>query len=127
MLVRELHRDAAAERLADDRGALDAEHAEEVAQRRGEVAERVVARRRRRVAVAGEVGRDHVVVPRELGHHRLPRARAAGHAVDQQQRRALAGLAVGEVVAVERDVLRGERRGHGERITTGRAVPNQHS
>ena len=47
--------------------------------------------------------------------------------MDQQQRRALAGLPVGEIVAVEGDVLRGERRGHGERVTTAVVVPNQGS
>ena len=51
-LIRELHRDAAAERVADDRRAIEAERATEVTERAGERAERVVAGALRRPAVA---------------------------------------------------------------------------
>ena len=57
-LVGELHRDAAAERVADDRRALVAERGQQVAHAAGVRAERVVAARRRRLAVAEQVGRD---------------------------------------------------------------------
>ena len=73
-LVEELHRHAAAERVPDDRRALDADRGEQVADARRVRAERVVAARRRGVAVADEVGRDDRVRRRE----RLRDAAASG-------------------------------------------------
>ena len=63
-LVEELHRHAAAERVPDDRRAIDPDRGEQVADAGGVGAERVVAARRRGVAVADEVGRDDGVVAR---------------------------------------------------------------
>ena len=64
-LVGELHRDAAAERVADDGRLLVAEGEADVAQAAGERAERVVAARLRRLAVAEQVGgEDRVVAER---------------------------------------------------------------
>ena len=76
-LVGELHGDAAAEAVADDRGALVAEHAEEVADAGGVGAEAVVAARLGALAVAEQVGRDHGVALGEQRHHRHPGAGAA--------------------------------------------------
>ena len=70
-LVEELHRDAAAERVPDDARALDADRGEQVADAGGVRAERVVAARRRRVAVADQVRGDDGVVAREALRHRL--------------------------------------------------------
>ena len=61
-LVGELHRDAAAERVARDADAVVAEGGDEVAQPAGVGAERVVAARLGRAPVAEEVGREDVVV-----------------------------------------------------------------
>ena len=71
-LVEELHRHAAAERVPDDRRALDADRREQVADAGGVRAERVVAARRGRVAVADQVGRDHRVVARPGAAPRPP-------------------------------------------------------
>ena len=61
-LVGELHRDAAAERMADDGRRRDPEHRQEVAHPAGVGAERVVAARLARAAVAEQVGGDDGVV-----------------------------------------------------------------
>ena len=56
MLIDELHRHPAAERMADDGRLRDAQLVEEVAQPHRERAERVVAAGLRRLAVAEQVG-----------------------------------------------------------------------
>ena len=89
-LVEELHRHAAAERVADDRRALDADRRQQVADAGGVRAERVVAARRGRVAVADQVGRDHGVGVGQLQRHLLPVARRVDHPVDQHDGRAAA-------------------------------------
>ena len=104
-LVGHLHRHAAAERVADDRAAVVAERAEEVANAAGVGAERVVAARLRRFAVAEQVGRDDGVVLRERLHHVRPRLRAAGDPVDQHQHGTPARAAVTHCVSVESDLL----------------------
>ena len=108
VLVGELHRDAASQRLADDGGVLDTEDGEQVAQSAGERAERVVAQGFGRLTVPEEVGCDHVEVAGEQRQRVAPGARAARHAVDQQHRRPGARSAVGHVVPVERHVLLGD-------------------
>ena len=100
-LVGELHGDAAAEAVADDGGALVAEHAEQVADARRVGAEAVVAAGLGALAVAEQVGGDHGVALGEQRHHRHPGAGAAGDPVDHHEQRALAGLPVGDVVAVD--------------------------
>ena len=59
-LVGELHRDAAAERVADDRRAVVAERDHRVADGARVCAERVVAARLGRLAVAQQIGREHL-------------------------------------------------------------------
>ena len=76
-LVGELHRDAAAERVADDRRALVPERDEQVAHAAGERAERVVAARLGRRAVAEQVGGDHRVALAEPRKDLAPGLRAA--------------------------------------------------
>ncbi len=61
-LVEELHGDAAAKRVPDDRRAVYADRGEQVADAGGVGTERVVAARRGGVAVADQVGGDHGVV-----------------------------------------------------------------
>ena len=63
-LVEELHRHAAAERVPDERRAVDADRGEQVTDARGVRAERVVAARRRRVAVPDQIGRHDRVFAR---------------------------------------------------------------
>ena len=106
-LVGELERDAAAEAVADQGRAVVAEGDHQVAQAARQAAEAVVAAARRRLAVAGEIGRDHGVVERQRLDHRLPVARRPGHAVDEQQQRPLARLQVADGAAVDGDRLNG--------------------
>ena len=65
-LVGELHRDPAAERVADDGRAVVPEREHQVAHAAGVGAERVVAARLGRLAVAEQVGREHGVGVGEL-------------------------------------------------------------
>ena len=101
VLVGELHGDPAAEGLADDGDAVHVEGGEQVAQAAGVGPEGVVAGRLGGLAVAGQVGGEDPVVLRQVGHDVAPGGRAPGHAVDQQDRLALAHQAVGDVVAVD--------------------------
>ena len=89
-LVGELHGDAAAEAVADDRGALVAEHAEQVADARRVGAEAVVAAGLGALAVTEQVGRDHGVALGQQRHDRHPGAGAPGDAVDHHEQRTLA-------------------------------------
>ena len=100
MLVGELHRDAAAERLADHRRPVHPEFVEEIAQKDREGSQRVVPTRFRGHAVAEQVGRDDAVFLGQLRDDRPPGGRTAGHPVDQQQGVALAGIPVGDPVSV---------------------------
>src|SRR2546427_365534 len=68
-LIRELHGDAAAERVPDDRGARNPEHLEEIADAVRVRAERVVAARLGGAAVAEEVRGDDGVALGEPGQH----------------------------------------------------------
>ena len=72
-LVGELHGDAAAQRVADDRRPLVAERDEQVAHAAGVGAERVVAAWLGRLAVAEQVGREHGEAIGQLRHDALPR------------------------------------------------------
>ena len=100
-LPEELHRDAAAERVADDGRAADAERREQVADRRGVGADRVIAAGGRRVAVSDQVRGDHGVVVGQVQGQLAPVARRVDHPVDQQHRRAAARGPVDHLVAVE--------------------------
>ena len=104
-LVGELHRDPAAERVADDRRAVVAERDHRVAHGARVGAERVVAARLRRLAVAEQVGREHGVLVGELVDRRLPLVRAAGDPVDEDDQRALAAVAKADAVAVKLDLV----------------------
>ncbi len=117
-LVEELHRDTAAERVADDRRPLDADRRQQVADAGRVGAERVVAAGRRRVAVADQVRRDHPVGAGEPLGDRLPVARGVDHAVDQDHGRPAAGDAVDHAVTVQVDLvgLKAGRRVHAETL-----------
>jgi hypothetical protein len=101
-LVGELHRDAAAERVADERGSLVAEGDEQVAQAGRQRADRVVAAARGRGAMAGQVRRDHGVAARQRLDHLLPVGEGPAHPVDEEDDGAFAGLGVGDAATVER-------------------------
>jgi hypothetical protein len=111
-LVGEDHRDPTAHRVADDRGALVPERGQQVAQAARVGAERVVAARLGRAAVAEQVRRDDREVPRERRHHAAPGVRAGGDPVHEQQHRAGSRLVVRDGVAVERDLLAAQGAGH---------------
>jgi hypothetical protein len=103
-LVEELHRDAAAERVPDDRRPLDPDRREQVADAGGVSAERVVPARRRRITVPDQVGRDHRVAGCKPLGDGLPVARGVEHAVDQDDGRPAAGDPVDHAASVQGDL-----------------------
>ena len=135
MLVGELHRHAAAEGMPDDGDAADVEHGEEVAQSAGERAERVVAHRLGRLAMAEQVGSDDVVSLGQRRHDVVPGARTARQPVDEQHDLALepAALArpafgwpdaaVAHRVTVDRHVLDRRPRTHALSIAAASVDP----
>jgi hypothetical protein len=100
-LVEELHRHATAERVSDDRRALDAEHRQQVADAGRVCPERVVTAGGRGVTMADQVGRDHRIAVGQRERHRAPVARGVEHAVDQHDRRPAAGHVVDHAMAVQ--------------------------
>ena len=104
--VVELHRDPATERVPDEGDPFDAEVVEQVAQGRGVGAQRVVARRLRRVAVTEEVGDEHPVVVVHLVDEVGPLALGAQDPVDEEHGRPGAAVDVRQLVAVEHDPVR---------------------
>ena len=82
MLVRELHRDTAAERLADHRRPVHPEFVKEVAQEDREGSQRVVPARFRGHAVAEQVRRDDPEFLGQLRNDRLPSGRTPRHPMD---------------------------------------------
>jgi len=103
-LVGELHRDPAAERMADDGRAVVPKGDDRVAHGARVRAERVVAARLRGFAVPEQVGRDHMMLGGQVVDRRVPLVRAPGDAVDEDDQRAVAGLAKGDPVAVKADL-----------------------
>jgi hypothetical protein len=101
VLIGELHRHAAAQRVPDDRGALEADQLQQVAHAAGEGPQGVVAAGLGRGAVTQEVGRDDVVGLGQRGPHRLPGQRVGADAVQQDDGRSLARTVVADAVAVE--------------------------
>ena len=85
-LVRELHRDPAAQRVPDDRSARLAERAEQVAHRVRVGPERIVSPRLGRVPVPEKIGGDDRVALAEPGNHVLPRRRVACDPVKEDHR-----------------------------------------
>ena len=104
MLVGELHRDAAAKRLSNDRCPLHPKFVEKIAQRRRKSAQRVVAARFRGLAVPEQVGRDDAIVLGQLRNDRVPGGRTTGHPMNQQQGGALAGIPVGDPISVQFEI-----------------------
>ena len=100
VLVGELHRDTAAEGLPDHRGPIHSEFVEQITQKNRERSQRVIPTRLRGHAVAEQVRRDDAVLLGQLGNDRAPGCRTAGHPVDQQQRVAVPGIAVGDPVSM---------------------------
>ena len=109
--IRELHRHATAERMADERDASLLEADEKIADHGGVRAGRVLRVWLGRLTVAQEVRRDHREVLREQGDDLFPRLGAARDSVQEHERRSATGHAVAEGVTVQRDLEDGE--GHG--------------
>ena len=89
-LVGELHRDPAAQGMADDGRGPELERQHQVADARRERAHRVVAAGLGALPMAEQVGRQHRVVAGQPRRHGLPDHRGGGDAVDQHDRRAAA-------------------------------------
>ena len=107
-LVGKLHGDPAPERVPDDRHPLVTERGEEVAHSGGVRAERIVAARRRGLAVAEQVGCDEREALGQQRRHVLPGLRRVGDAVQQQEHGAATGGPVRHPVAVQRQFMGGE-------------------
>ena len=120
-LVRELHRDAAAERVADDGRALELETHHQVADARGERAQRVVAARLGGLSVTEQVRRHHGVVLGEAQHRLVPLRGAACDAVDEDDRGPFAGDREVHAVTVQLhvDALDLGDRAQGRRLLLG--------
>jgi hypothetical protein len=109
-----------AERMAEQDEALEAERVGQP-----ERGSRVVGGARRRVgqpvrlAVAGRVPGDHAQLGRQAGELSQPRAGARADAVQQQQRRSRAGLAIGQ--APPADFGMAQRRQRGRSVLGARA------
>ncbi len=91
VLVGELQRDAAAQRVPDDGGRRDAEQHQQVAHPIGEAAQRVVRPWLVAVPVSEQVGRDNRVVLRQQRQDRVPRPVRVAETVDEQQCWSFAG------------------------------------
>jgi hypothetical protein len=104
MLVGQLHRDATAEGVAHDRGPVDAEADEQIAQERRVSAQRVVAHRLVGGAMPQQVRRQHAVPGRQALHRLDPRARAPRDAMDEQDGLPLPLHPVGQLVAIDGSV-----------------------
>ena len=104
-LVRHLHRDAAAEGVADHGRAAVAERCEEVSDPARVGPQGVVAARLGRLPVPEQVGRHDRVALREGLDDLLPGERAARDAVDEDHDGAPAGLLVAHPVAMQDDFL----------------------
>ena len=104
-LVGELHRDPAAHRVADDGRALVPERGHQVAQPVGVGAERVVAARLGRAAVAEQVRRDDGVPLGQRRDHLAPGVRARGDPVDEQHDRSGPRRGVRDGVAVQAQLV----------------------
>ena len=108
-LVGELRRDAAAERVADDGGAVHLQDGEQVAHAVGVAAHGVVGSRFLGPSVAEQVRRNDGVVLGQLLEHGSPGVGAVADAVDEEDGRPTARLDVGPTVPVHRHVLHLER------------------
>ncbi len=118
MLVCELHGHSAAQRLTDHSGPGDSQDPQQVAQPRSEGAQGVVALGFGRLAVAEQVGGDDIVMAGQQRHRVPPGARAAGHAVDQQDGRPLTTTPVADLVAVDGGMMQGVRL-HAQKLPHG--------
>ena len=103
-LVGELHRDPAAERVADDAGALNAESHQQVTDPRGVRAERVVTAGLGRLAVAEQVRRDDGVALGQQLDDLVPLRGAPRDPVNQHHGWSLTGDRELHAVAVQQDL-----------------------
>ena len=100
-LVGHLHRHAAAQRVPDEGRPLVPERDHQVADAARVGAERVVAARLGRLAVAEQVGRDDGEALGEVGEHPRPRGGGRRDAVHEHDHRPAAGRSVREAVTVQ--------------------------
>ena len=106
-LVGELHRHAAAERVPDERRPLVPERDQQIADAARVGAQRVVAARLGRLAVAEQIGSDDREVLREVREHVGPGGRRRRDPVHHHDHRAAPRRAVEDVVAVQDDLVEG--------------------
>src|ERR1700742_250729 len=100
-LVRELHRDPAAERMADDGGPLDVQDGKQVAHPVGVRRDRIVGAWFVRLPVTQQVDGDHREPLREPGLNGLPGRGIVTDSVNQQDHRAGAGDAERAPITVQ--------------------------
>jgi hypothetical protein len=106
ILVGELHRDAATQRVADDRGAAVTQRDQQIAHAHGVGAEGVIADGLGGLAMTQEVGRHDGVVLREDGRHVRPLLGRPSDPVDQENDRSGPRGPVAHPVPVELDLVR---------------------
>jgi hypothetical protein len=82
-LIGELHRDAAAKRVADHGHSFDIEDGQEIAHRVGIGGDRVVGSGLVRLTVSKQIGRDDGVIPSERWNDVEPAVRAVSDAMNQ--------------------------------------------
>jgi hypothetical protein len=120
VLVGELHRDSAAERLPDHGGAIDPQCTDEqIADPARMRTQRIIAHRLRGLAMPEKVGRNDRVVACKIGHDAQPSARATCHPMNQQNDGTLARHPVAHTVAMEGRVLDAQIQvGHGSTVSS---------
>jgi hypothetical protein len=104
--------------VPDEGDPLDAEVVEQVAQRGGVRAERVVTRRLRGVPVPEEVGDHHAVVVIDQVDEVPPLSPGTEDPVDEEHDRARAAVDVRQLVPVQHDAVRSQL-GHVVILATG--------
>jgi hypothetical protein len=102
--VRELHGDAAAERVAHRGGAAVSESDEQIADADRVGAKRVVAAQLGRANVPEQIGGENGEALGEQRHDRIPLRRRSADPVDQQDDRPVACRAVAQAVAMKNDL-----------------------
>ena len=124
MLVGELHRNAATERVADHGDTAHVEHGEEVTQPACERTQRVVAEGLGRLTVTQQIRRDDVVLHTQVIDHGVPGLRTAGEPVDEENRLppGRSGAPEPHRVAVDGDVLEWTTLAHASSIAPRDAV-----
>ena len=91
--------------MSDEGRPRDTEPIQQVTQPHRECTQRVISARLVGLPVAEQVRSDHPVPGRQVRHDLTPRLRAATHPVDEQYSRTVAAILIGDLVAVELEIL----------------------